>query len=71
MNGRGSIISALRSGDAEGDGGSTARALAAVASELAAAKINIKCAYATAAGGGNAQVVRVVANPDKTERALG
>ncbi len=45
--------------------------LAVVASKLAAAKINIKCAYATTAGGGNAQVVLVVANPDKAERALG
>ena len=46
-------------------------ALAAVASKLAAAKINIKCAYATTSGGGTAQVVVVVANPDKAERALG
>ena len=45
-------------------------ALASVASRLAAAKINIKCAYATT-GGGKAQVVVVVANPDKAERALG
>jgi hypothetical protein len=45
-------------------------ALAAVASKLAAAKINIKCAYATT-GGGPAQVVVVVANPDKAEKALG
>ena len=45
-------------------------ALASVASRLAAAKINIKCAYATTAGGGRAQVVVVVANPDKAERAL-
>ena len=46
-------------------------ALAAVASKLAAAKINIKCTYATTSGGGTAQVVVVVANPDKAERALG
>ncbi len=46
-------------------------ALAAVASKIAAAKINIKCAYATTGGGGKAQVVVVVANPDKAERALG
>ena len=46
-------------------------ALAAVASKLAAARINIKCAYATASGSDNAQVVVVVANPDKAERALG
>jgi len=45
-------------------------ALASVASRLAAAKINIKCAYATTAGGGKAHVVVVVANPDKAERAL-
>ena len=45
-------------------------ALAAVASKLAAAKINVKCAYATTSGGGTAQVVVVVANPDKAERAL-
>ena len=45
-------------------------ALAAVASKLAAAKINLKCVYATASGGGQAQVVVVVANPDKAERAL-
>lgn len=44
-------------------------ALADAASRLAAAKINIKCAYATTAGG-RAQVVIVVANPDKAERAL-
>ena len=46
-------------------------ALAAVASKLAAAKVNIKCAYATTSGGGKAQVVLAVANPDKAERALG
>jgi hypothetical protein len=46
-------------------------ALAAVASKLAAAKINIKCAYATTSGGGVAQAVVVVADPDKAERALG
>jgi len=46
-------------------------ALAAVASKLAAARINVKCAYATTGGGGKAQVVVVVANPDKAERALG
>jgi hypothetical protein len=46
-------------------------ALADVASRLAAAKINIKCAYASTAGGGRAQVVVAVANPDKAERALG
>ncbi len=46
-------------------------ALAATAGKLAAAKINIKCAYATTAGPGAAQVVLAVANPDKAERALG
>jgi len=47
-------------------------ALAAVASRLAAAKINIKCAYATTAGsGGTAHAVIVVANPDKALKALG
>ena len=45
--------------------------LAAIAAKLGAAKINIKCAYATTAGGGKAQVVVVVANPEKAERALG
>jgi len=46
-------------------------ALAAVAARLAAARINVKCAYATTAGGGRAQVVLVVANPDKADKALG
>jgi hypothetical protein len=46
-------------------------ALADLASRLAAAKINIKCAYASTAGGGRVQVVVAVANPDKAERALG
>jgi len=45
-------------------------ALAEVASRLAAAKINIKCVYASASGG-RAQVVVAVANLDKAERALG
>jgi len=45
-------------------------ALGGIASRLAAAKINIKCAYASTAGG-RAQIVLVVANPDKAERALG
>jgi len=45
-------------------------ALAEVASRLAAAKINIKCAYASTAGGGRAQVVLAVPNPEKAERAL-
>ena len=46
-------------------------ALAAVASKLAAARINIKCAYATTSGGGPAQVVLVVPNLDKALKALG
>lgn len=46
--------------------------LGRVASRLAAARINIKCTYATTApGAGQAQVVIVVANPDKAEKALG
>ncbi len=45
--------------------------LGRVAERLAAAKINIKCTYAsTGAPGGNAQVVLVVPNPEKAERAL-
>jgi hypothetical protein len=47
-------------------------ALAAVAARLASAKVNIKCAYATvASAGAPAQVVVVVANSEKAERALG
>lgn len=48
-------------------------ALAAVASRLSAAKINIKCAYASTPvpGGGACQVVLAVANADKAEKALG
>ena len=48
-------------------------AVAQVAQRLAAARINIKCAYATtpAGAGGSAQIVVVVANLDKAERALG
>jgi hypothetical protein len=46
-------------------------AFAGIAARLAAAKINIKCAYASTTGGGRAQIVLVVANPDKAERALG
>jgi len=44
-------------------------ALAAATAKLAAARVNVKCAYATASGG-RAQVVLVVANPEKAERAL-
>ncbi|OGL14025.1 MAG: hypothetical protein A3K12_09970 [Candidatus Rokubacteria bacterium RIFCSPLOWO2_12_FULL_71_19] len=47
-------------------------AVAQVAQRLAAARINIKCAYATTpAGGGAAQVVLVVPNVEKAEKALG
>lgn len=46
--------------------------LGRVAERLAAAKINIRCTYArTGAAGGNAQVILVVPNPEKAERALG
>ena len=47
-------------------------ALAALAERLAAAKINIKCAYATTviAGAGPCHVVVAVANADKAEKAL-
>lgn len=45
-------------------------ALAAATAKLAAARINVKCAYATASGG-RAQVVLVVADPDRAARALG
>lgn len=46
--------------------------VAQVAQRLAAARINIKCAYATTpAGGGAAQVVLVVPNVEKAEKALG
>lgn len=47
-------------------------ALARVADKLAAAKINIKCAYATTAGmGGSATVVLSVSNADKAASVLG
>jgi hypothetical protein len=46
-------------------------ALASVAARLAAARINIKCTYATSSGAGKVQVVLVVPNPDKAEKALG
>ena len=44
--------------------------LGRVAERLAAAKVNIKCTYATTGGGGTSQVVLVVPNPDKAERVL-
>ena len=47
-------------------------ALARVAGKLAAAKVNIKCAYATTGGmGGAATVVLSVANADKAAALLG
>ena len=47
-------------------------ALARVAAKLAAAKINIKCAYATTGGmGGSATVVLSVSNTDKAASVLG
>jgi len=47
-------------------------ALARVADKLAAAKINIKCAYATTGGmGGSATVVLSVSNADKAASVLG
>lgn len=47
-------------------------ALAGLAERLAAAKVNIKCAYATTviSGGGPCHVVVVVSNADKAEKAL-
>ena len=45
--------------------------LAAVAEKLAQAKINIKCAYVTTAGGGKQTVVLTVSNPDKAQAVLG
>jgi len=47
-------------------------ALARVADKLAAAKINIKCAYATTGGmGGSTTVVLSVSNVDKAASVLG
>lgn len=47
-------------------------ALARAAAKLAAAKINIKCAYATTAGmGGSTTVVLSVSNVDKAASVLG
>jgi hypothetical protein len=46
-------------------------ALARVAEKLAQGRINIKCAYATTAGGGHATVVLTVANPEKAQAVLG
>lgn len=47
-------------------------ALARVAEKLAAAKINIKCAYATGGGmGGTTTVVLTVSNADKAAALLG
>ncbi len=46
-------------------------ALADAARKLAAAKVNIKCAYATTAGPGQAAVVLTVSNAAKALAALG
>jgi len=46
-------------------------ALARVAEKLAQGKINIKCAYATTAGGGSATVVLTVSNVDRAQALLG
>ena len=46
-------------------------ALARVAEKLAQGKINIKCAYATTAGGGTSTVVLTVSNADKAQALLG
>jgi hypothetical protein len=46
-------------------------ALAEVAEKLAKARVNIKCAYATTAGGGRETVVLTVSNPDKAQALLG
>lgn len=46
-------------------------ALAAAAEKLAQARVNIKCAYATTAGAGQATVVLAVANVEKALKALG
>src|SRR5262245_43684494 len=46
-------------------------ALAEVAGKLARARVNVKCAYATTAGTGPAQVVRTVSNLAKAQAALG
>jgi hypothetical protein len=46
-------------------------ALAEVAEKLARARVNVKCAYATTAGSGPAQVVLTVSNLAKAQAALG
>jgi hypothetical protein len=46
-------------------------ALASIAEKLAQAKVNIKSAYATTAGGGRSTVVLAVANPDKAQSVIG
>ena len=46
-------------------------ALAEVAEKLARARINIKCVYATSAGGTRETVVLTVSNPDKAQTLLG
>jgi hypothetical protein len=42
-----------------------------VAEKLARARVNVKCAYATTAGSGPAQVVLTVSNLAKAQAALG
>ena len=46
-------------------------ALARVTEKLAQAKINVKCAYATTAGGASATVILSVANAEKAQAVLG
>lgn len=46
-------------------------ALAGVAEKLAQGRINIKCAYATAGGGGGATVILSVSNVDRAHAILG
>ncbi len=46
-------------------------AMAEAAQKLAGAKVNIKCAYATTTGPGQATVVLTVSNPTKAMAALG
>ena len=46
-------------------------ALAATTEKLARARVNIKCAYATSAGGGKVTVVITPSNVDRAQAALG
>jgi hypothetical protein len=45
--------------------------LADVAERLARARVNVKCAYATVAGGGKATVVVTASNAERAQAALG